>query len=457
MVASVSWRSLLGCAVMAAACAAPVTSAGRAPGSAPPATPAAAASPSAAPAPAATAAACEPLRVAAPVWQKDLLEAPVPAIERPEALAPLFEALAGLDRKTRTEPVRIGIWGDSNLTLDQVSGVLRRTLQQRFGDAGHGYLGIGNPFRGYRHMDVRRTLIGYWQTHIFTRGDRPKRGGFGAGGMVAVTGERRARIRIETAEANAPVGTRASRFSVFYLRQPGGGSFSIAVDGSEQARVTTAAESESVQEHRLSVADAPHTFEIESLEAKRPLQLYGVTLERDVPGVVVDSFGVTGATLGTLAALSVESVRPMLEARRHDLVVFALGTNFWNSDKNPDGLRRLVELHRSIDPKRAILVLTPPDHVQTEHHTHSDPRVLRVSEQLRAAALAHRVGLWDFREAMGGDGSMWLFVKRGFAGKDLYHLTSTGARLMGQRFAHALLAAEHAHVEAHPRAGCISN
>jgi lysophospholipase L1-like esterase len=406
------------------------------------------------PAPAAPSPACGKLELAAPVHDKDLLAAPVPPIERAETLAPLFEGLAAIERKRAAGPVRIGIWGDSNLTLDEVSGIFRRQLQGRFGDAGHGYLGVGNPFRGYRHMDVGRTMIGYWQTYIFTRGEKPKRGGFGAGGMVAATGERRARIRIDTASESAPVGARASRLSVFYLRQPDGGSFAISVDGKEQARVATAGTEVAVLEHVVSVPDAPHRFEVTSLEAKRWVQLYGVTLEREVPGVVVDAFGVTGATFGTLAALSPESVRPMLEARRHDLVVFALGTNFWNSDENPEGLRKLIELHRSLDPKRPILVLTPPDHVQTEHHTHSDPRVVRVTEQLRTAAATHGVALWDFRAAMGGDGSMWSFVQRGLAGKDLYHLTPTGARLMGARFAHALLAAYHAHLLRHPSTGC---
>jgi lysophospholipase L1-like esterase len=454
MVSGVLRRWLPMSVVGLACCAAPAAPTHPAPAHERPAVVAKAPQAAASPEPAVPLEACERLESRAPVHEKDLLDAPVPAIERAETLAPLYEALAALERKRKKEPVRIGIWGDSNLTLDEVSGIFRRSLQRRFGDAGHGYIGIGNPFRGYRHMDVGRTMIGYWQTYIFTRGDKPKRGGFGAGGMAAATGERRARVRIETAGAGAPVGTHAGRLSVFYLRQPDGGSFSIDVDGKEQARVATAGEPLAVLEHRVSVPDGPHRFEITSLEPKRWVQLYGATLERDAPGVVVDAFGVTGATFGTLAALSPESVRPMLEARRHDLVVFALGTNFWNSDENPEGLRKLIELHRSIDPKRPILVLTPPDHVQTEHHTHSDPRVVRVTEQLRAAAAAHEVGLWDFREAMGGDGSMWLFVQRGLAGKDLYHLTSTGARLMGNRFAHALLSAYHGHLAGHPTAGC---
>lgn len=397
---------------------------------------------------------CAALAARAPEPPSDVIGKPVPAIVRRELLAPFFDELAALERGVRKEPVRIGIWGDSNLTLDEVSGALRRALQQRFGDAGHGFVGVGNPFRGYRHMDVRRTLIGHWETYIFTRGKKPRRGGFGAAGMAAATGERRARVRFETAAAGAPVGTRASSFGLFYLKAPGAGRFAIRVDGQRRAPIDAAAEPRGVGYARVEVEDGPHQFEVENVERGRWLHLYGAVLERDAPGVVVDSLGVTGATYGTLAALDGESVVPMLEQRRHDLVVFMLGTNFWNSDENPEGLRKLVALFRSLDAGRPILVVTPPDHVKTRHHTQSDPRVLRVIEQLTAASAEHGTALWDFREAMGGDGSMWVFHQRGLAGDDLYHLTSTGARIMGERMAHALLAAHAAHVADHPRAGC---
>ena len=398
--------------------------------------------------------ACEPLRVDRPAWQADVLSAAVPPIERSERLASFFDALAGLERGRRKEPVRIGIWGDSNLTLDEVSGTLRRIVQQRFGDAGHGFVGVGNPFRGYRHMDVGRTHIGHWETYIFTRGKRPKRGGFGAAGMAAATAERRARVRFETAEPGAPVGTRAGTFGVFYLKQPDGGRFSIAVDDERRAVVDTAAAGESVGYEELLVSDGPHRFEVENQEQRRWIQLYGVVLERSVPGVVVDSFGVTGATFGTLAALDPASIKPMLERRQHELVVFMLGTNFWNSKENPEGLRKLVELMNGLSRPPAVLVVTPPDHVKTKHHTESDPRVLEVIEQLSAASREQDLALWDFREAMGGNGSMWLFVQRGLAGADLYHLTSTGARIMGRRMAHALLTGYADHVQAKARAGC---
>ena len=396
---------------------------------------------------------CDALSARAAAKPQDPIASPIPFIELPKNLEPLFEKWAALERKSRTEPVRIAFYGDSNLTLDGISGALRRDLQGRFGDAGHGFLGLGMPFRGYRHMDVSRTHVGYWRTYIFTHGEKPKVGGFGAAGMAAATGEKRARVRITTAKEGSPVGTRASRFGVFFLRQPGGGRFALEVDGEPKREVDTEAASESVALEWAETEDAPHTFVVENLE-KRFVHFYGTVLERKMPGTIVDSLGVTGSTYGALAQLDETRVREMLALRPYDMVIFMLGTNFWNTEENPEGLKKLVALHQSVTPGVPILVLMPPDHVKTKSSTHSDPRILRVVEQLAEAARQAKVAQWDLRQAMGGDGSMWTFRQRGLAGDDMYHLTDTGARIMGHRLGYALLNAYQSYVQAHPQSGC---
>lgn len=406
-------------------------------------------------APVAAAAPCPPLTARVPLPPNDPIDAPQPAIvDDAGELDPFHRALAALERDRR--PVRIAIYGDSNLTLDGVSGAFRRDLQARFGDAGHGFVGLGTPFRGYRHEDVRHTMIGHWDTFIFTRGAKPARGGFGIAGMAVTSRAPRARFRIATAEDGAPVGVRASRFGVFYLEAPEAGRFALRANGEPKKTVSASGPEEAVRFVSIEVEDGPATFEIENLE-RAPVHLYGSVVERDVPGIIVDSFGVTGSTYGTLSKLDGPDVTAALALRPHDLVVFMLGTNFWNSKENPEGLARLVALHRAREPPPALLVVAPPDHVKTKRSMRSDPRVIKVVEQLSTAAREQRVAWWDLRAAMGGDGSMWVFHQRGLAGDDLYHLTSAGAHLLGRRFAFALLSAHAQWIERHPKAGCRSS
>ena len=46
------------------------------------------------------------------------------------------------------------MYGDSNLTADYLTGRLRRQLQARFGDGGHGYVALSRPWEWYSHNDV---------------------------------------------------------------------------------------------------------------------------------------------------------------------------------------------------------------------------------------------------------------------------------------------------------------
>ena len=399
------------------------------------------------PGPAAT---CKALQHAVSPPPRDPLKAAIPSLEG-ATLSGFFEALATLQRGRRQQPVRVAFYGDSNLTLDGISGMLRRRLLTQFGDGGHGLVAVGNPFRGYRHMDLKRRLVGHWLTYIFTRGPKPPIGGFGAAGMVAATGEPKAKLKVAVPKA-APVGKHVGRFGVFYEQHAGGGPFAIQVDG-KTARTVDGRGPAGPKLVQLDLSDAPHRFVIQNLERKT-LQLYGVFLERQQAGVIVEPYAVTGSTFGSWSKLDAKRVEFMLEARPPDLVIYLLGTNFWNTEQNPQAIDALVAQQRRLAPTRSLLLLTPPDHTKTKRSAQSDPRVLKVVEQLREATRRNRIGLWDFYGAMGGAGSMSNFVQRGLAGKDLYHLSPTGARIMGARLAHALNRGYAEYLASHPQAGC---
>ena len=81
-------------------------------------------------------------------------------IDAAGSMRSFYEKLAALERGVAPKPVRIAIYGDSNLTSDFLPGQLRRVLQARYGDAGHGYVALSRPWLSYRHEDV--SMGGYW-------------------------------------------------------------------------------------------------------------------------------------------------------------------------------------------------------------------------------------------------------------------------------------------------------
>lgn len=398
---------------------------------------------------------CDPISVDAGELQ-DMLQAPVPALvdHGPANLAPFWEKLAALERGERKQPVRIFFYGDSNLALDQVSGELRRRLQKRFGDGGHGYMGVGMPARGYRHMDVRRIMVGHWKTKIYSH-HNPEGNGFGAGGMLAQTSSKHSRAILKTAKEGAPVGRTATHFGVFYVAKPDGGRFEMQVDKKPVKTVDAVADQEQTEYAVIETDDAAHEFRLQSKLDKKDLRILGVTLERaNEPSIVVDAYGLTGSTYHHLARMDNAIDRRMLELRKPDLVMFLIGTNYHRFDKNPVSAGKVLSILRDIDPQMPIVMMTPPDRIKSKNSTASHPSIIKVSEQLTQIAQDSKVGFWDFRAAMGGPGSMHKFYWNGLAGKDLTHLTPAGAELMGARLDHAIVSGLAKHLGQDPQAGC---
>src|SRR5439155_23313057 len=67
---------------------------------------------------------------------KTLKTVPPEILDEHHVLAHFYERIAELARGTANDHVRIGMYGDSNMTMDYITGEMRRTLQARFGDAG---------------------------------------------------------------------------------------------------------------------------------------------------------------------------------------------------------------------------------------------------------------------------------------------------------------------------------
>lgn len=376
----------------------------------------------------------------------------VPMIDPRGSLAPFHAKVLGLLRGSRARPVRIAFYGDSNLTLDLLSGPVRRTLQTRYGDAGHGFVLVGQPWRWYDHLDVKRSDRGPWSTRAPTR-TRLADAGYGAGGAVAVARGAGATAAFATSDGRSPVGDKASRFGVFHAVGPRAGSFSVQADHDAPRTVDCNAPAPGVRYVTVDVADGAHRFEV-STTGRGEVRLYGVTLERDVPGFIVDGLGIGGVNWNDLSLVSRSTSEPMLRARPYDLVIFLLGSNTFQASENPAAIRRLVELHRAVAPDVGIVIMTPPDHVARAGDARSDPQFLRIAEAVRRTASELPVALYDFHAAMGGDGAMTRFITAHLGATDTYHLTRSGGEFMAARVLRALWDDLAAYARAHPDAGC---
>jgi hypothetical protein len=384
---------------------------------------------------------------------RSLVTADVPKVrDERGSLAPFYDRVLALARGARREHVRIGVWGDSNLTSDFLTGHVRRALQARFGDGGHGYVALARPWAWYTHEDVHHH--GTWDSwkQLDPTTDPVPGHRYGFANLAAESTTAGAASWVRTADSDSPIGRTASRFEVYFLRQPHGGSFDVELDGSVTRTVWTEGGDFEAGYERFEVDDAPHELRC-VVKGDGVVRLYGATMERADASIIVDSLG-TGA-MNFQRFLLTEPVvrRAQLAHRAYDLVVVWLGTNSTWLEPNRGWIKDTIAAFRDAIPNVPVLLLPPPDSVKAGEKR-SDPRIVEVSRQIRDAAAENAAAFWDLRAAQGGDASFLFFMSHRLASPDRAHLLREGSQLVGQRLLAALFDGVAARLEAAPDAGC---
>jgi hypothetical protein len=405
---------------------------------------------------------CTPLAVDLPDVMTAGDDPPIPDLENPgggpDPLSRFYEKVARLMRGKATDHVRIGVYGDSNGTMDFMTGEMRRVLQTKYGDAGHGFVAVGRPWNWYRHRWVRHDLqVGEWESNaVTTKPTQDTLTGIGYYGHAMITAQSLqggAMVWIGTADADAgaPISTRVARFEIYYLKWPRGGPFEAKIDGETRASVDTQADTPGAGFERIEVPDGPHTLTLVAKRSDRPVRFFGVTLTRD-PGQadVKPSFQVDGLGVGSLNCLTMTrddpaTNTPTLQRRGYDLVVFHTGSNTFFGDL-PACMKKVIDRHKGALPEASYLVMTPPDSKESEH-------IDLTCADLKRSAAENGAAFFDFRAAMGGDGSMATFSKKDMCGDGL-HFNEKGGAYMGDRVLYALWKGLAAYAKAHPRVGC---
>jgi len=349
------------------------------------------------------------------------------------ALDPFYAALR---RTALGEPgavTRITHYGDSVIVEDLWTGTVRRKLQQRFGDAGAGFLFVARPWEWYGHQDVVTKFTDAWLVKRVTVGQSRDRL-YGYGGVTFLAAGPGAKATFGTSSAGA-TGGAVSRFEVYYLAQPGGGTVALAVDGAERATFSTAADVVGSGFHRLDLADGPHEIELRSLGGG-PVRLFGVTLEREGPGVVYDGIGILGASARALLEPDEAHWKEQFDHRRPDLVILTFGTNESDHDLSLTAYReqlgRIVARIRAVAPRAGCLLAGPPDRGDPNTHR-TRPLIPKIVAIQREVALAGGCAFWDTFAAMGGPDTMWRWYRanprQSFG--DLTHLAPAGGEILG--------------------------
>lgn len=363
-----------------------------------------------------------------------LVEDPAPG--RP-ALASFHAALrelaAGRDADGK---VRVLMYGASGTAADIFTGYVRAYLQRRFGAGGPGFVPMVRMNTWYRHSEVTVESSKQWdKQHAVRKSRPPDEPRLGLMGVSFTTSNKRAFARVIPGPAS-----HAATLSgeLLYWQGPGGGRFRVrrgeaTIDGTAKASAPGAG--------RLVLPPAPGSAPIElTPRGDGVVRLYGVVLETDTPGVVVDTLGLEGARAANMLVWDEAVWADNFKSRAPDLVVLSYGTNEATDTDAPISAYReeltqvLARVRRAV-PEASCLLLGPSDFPAGE------PRLTAIIAIQRELAIASECGFWDAQAFMGGPGSMtaWVTSDPPLAQADGLHTTRRGSVHKGVAFADALM------------------
>ena len=355
------------------------------------------------------------------------------AVENSAALVPFFEQLWQLEQKRdEDQSLHILQYGDSHTASDDWANQLRLMFQDRFGNGGAGYSTAGRPFAGYRRYDVKSGQSPRWDTEgMLTKGTD---GYYGLGGTSIVTQRPGEMIYLDS---------EGEKAELHFLRQPGGGSFRVLVDGAEAATVET--DGVIGPGHwSMTAAEGLKRFTVETT-SNAPVKLFGWVTEKK-RGLTWETLGINGAQANVSLRWEENQMREHLGKRNPGLIVLAYGTNEagnreWTPESYRAMFRAVMQRFRAMAPSASLLVVGPPDRAQRVKRVWSSmPKLDMIGEAQRDVAIEMGAAFWDLRERMGGSGAMKRWVYAGFAQGDFVHLTGAGYRLVGETLYKDLIA-----------------
>ena len=346
----------------------------------------------------------------------------------------------------RQDKVNVVHIGDSHIQADYFSGKNRELLQFTFGNGGRGFVFPYKVARTNTPENYSVKFAGNWQycKNVVSKDSLCN---------MALSG-----ISVETNDPNAYININPSRrpyinydftkAKVFYNNSGHAFNLSLLNDSSERVRysttdinpITSQIEFDSPQDH-LNM----QFQQMDSLQDH--FQLFGMSLENDMSGLLYHAIGVNGAEVKSY--LRCNLLRPQMEVLKPDLIIISLGTNDtytrkFDAKEFEDNYEQLLLRIRKSTPNASILLTTPGDgYIYRKYTNYNLEEARNIMYRL---ADKYNCAVWDFYEIMGGLRSIRTWRNNGLAQRDLLHFTSTGYYLQGELLYNALMDAYESHL-----------
>ncbi len=259
--------------------------------------------------------------------------------------------------------------GDSHTAADYFTGELRQKLQVRYGNGGVGYLDAGKPHIGVRSGAMKITASSGWTYHSIQRSDNIAEfwlSGFNA--VATASGE------ALTFASDTPV--PFDSIEIEALRQPGGGSIDISLDGAVKSSADLNGSTVEPVVLRLRPDGAP-SDKVRQIEIRTRgtgvVSIASIGVYQKQAGVSYNNIGYPGATIDLVNKFDEKLMADGLRRLDPQIVVLVFGTNE-ASKPNLDAARYERNYEKAIAritaalPNARIVLVGPPDGAERPPH-----------------------------------------------------------------------------------------
>lgn len=322
--------------------------------------------------------------------------------------------------------IRIAFLGDSFIEGDVFTEGVRSGLQREYGGSGTGVVPLSSNISGFRNsVNISGSN---WNVHSLL-----KKGG---GDRFAVNGEYYTTINNAKTTITLPNKTKTSN-AILYYRSVGDVEIYVACDNKESKTILLP-QSENI--NQIKINDSTFNKISINLNHTQGFASYGLSLENDNSGVIVDCFSIRGHSGLLLSSIDREINNRFLSLRDYDLIVFEYGLNVVNKNqKDYSGYRQkmqqIINKIKGDSPNSQIMIMGVSDRCVRENgDIHTMTSIYNLEKEQLIMAKETKSMFWSTRLAMKRLGGMANLSKLGLADKDYTHLGHKGGSMLSKEW-----------------------
>lgn len=332
--------------------------------------------------------------------------------------------------------------GDSHVQAGYFTGVLRRGLQSRYGNAGRGIIFPYRLAKTNGPADYVSSSFSPWSSvrNVFADDSFPS----------GITGFAIKNYEMQNSFCIKLRNNEGMNYDFSHLQLFTNSNINSVVTVTDSltgnsAKLDNAFVNNFQQSYSFSSLCNNFCIETKSTDSVSTTLYYGVSLSNDSLGILCHTIGVNGAEYRHY--LHQPKFWEQLTALNADLVIVSLGTNeamnrsLFNRYTFIQNVDSVVKNIRQYAPNADIIITSPAEsciRVKKRRYT-SNPNVLVIRNVLNEYCSKNKIGFFDLYTCAGGKGSMLKYAAKGMSDKRRIHFNRTGYEMHGTMLLDAIL------------------